>query len=104
VDGDTVELDIDVGLRLTVRSQRGQLAGVDAPEMSGASRETGQVSSDWLRERIEGREVIVETIKDSAGEDEKEKYGRWLARLWIDGACVNDELVAEGLARVPAYL
>lgn len=103
VDGDTVVLDIDAGLYMTARKQVVRLAGIDTPEMRGPERPAGEIASEWLRSRIEDKDVIVQTIKDKRGDDDRGKYGRWLARIWIDGRCVNDDLLAEGLAVVPGY-
>lgn len=92
VDGDTVHLEVDLGL--DVRLQIGtRLAGIDAPELNTLA---GKASRDYLRLLIPpGTPVTVRTEKDR-----REKYGRYL--VWItmlDGVDVNGLLVAEGHAR-----
>lgn len=99
IDGDSAVIDVDLGMGSWLIGQRFRLAGIDTPEIRGAERPEGLISKAWLVDRVEGREVIIETDKDTRG-----RYGRWIARIWIGGACVNDELLAEGLAKVPAYL
>ena len=102
-DGDTMLLQIDLGFdikhRITVR-----LARINAPEVRGESRLEGFESRDFLIDKIFGEEgsvdnsVIVKTYKDR-----KEKYGRYLAEVYLNGSCLNDELVRLGLAIYKEY-
>ena len=90
IDGDTVDVRVDLGFHVGLKV-RTRLFGLDAPEVSTPE---GRVSRDRLRERLPaGAEVRIETFK-AAGD----KYGRWLATIWLDGASVNEWLVVEGLA------
>jgi len=97
-DGDTITVRIDLGLRVfTV--QRLRLARIDAWEVRGTERPAGLVARDWLRSKILGKEVIVETLKDKAG-----KYGRYIAEVeTLDGGNVNDMLVSNGHASYRSY-
>lgn len=92
-DGDTITVDIDLGFSIFMRSQSIRLVRINAPEVRGSSAEMGAKSRDALRGKILGKTVTLKTIKDT-----KEKYGRWLAEVWIDGVCINDWLLTEGLA------
>jgi micrococcal nuclease len=96
-DGDTVTAEIDLGLKIAIKGEKLRLHRINAPEMRGDEKLAGKASRDYLRSRILGKEVILETIKDKQG-----KYGRYLAEIWLeeDGAIVNinDELVAKGFA------
>jgi micrococcal nuclease len=92
-DGDTITVDVDLGFSIFMRSQSIRLARINAPEVRGSNAEMGAKSRDALREKILGKTVTLKTIKDT-----KEKYGRWLAEVWIDGVCINNWLLAEGLA------
>lgn len=94
-DGDTIRVDIDLGFGLHMQDVRLRLAGIDAPEIRGESRIDGLVTRDRLRSLILDRWVTVETIRDSQG-----KYGRYLAHVHVDGKCVNNILLDEGLADV----
>jgi len=101
VDGDTVDLEvrIDCGFRIRTSFQdRFRLYGINAPETRGPERPEGLRSTEALREWCEGKEVVVETLKDKKG-----KYGRYLAILWLDGVNLNARLVEEGLAREQEY-
>ncbi|MFC1468001.1 helix-turn-helix domain-containing protein [Verrucomicrobiota bacterium] len=101
-DGDTCRVDIDLGLGMWLRNEKLRLVRINAPEMTGPEKAAGAASRDFLRGLIDGREVIIETLKDRRG-----KYGRYLAEIWLeqDGVWlnVNDELVAAGHAVYQAY-
>ena len=101
-DGDTCRVDIDLGLGMWLRNEKLRLVRINAPEMTGAEKAAGTISRDFLRELIDGKEVIIETVKDRRG-----KYGRYLAEIWIQqGECwinVNDELVEKGQAEYKEY-
>lgn len=91
VDGDTLHLDVDQGfdchILLTVR-----LAGINTPENSTPE---GKNVTAYLKELIEGKQVIITTIKDK-----KEKYGRYLADIYLDGVNLNDDLLSKNYAEV----
>lgn len=102
-DGDTCTADIDLGLGIWVRGEKIRLARINAPEVRGEEREAGIRSRDFLRGRIEGREVIIRTIKD-----QKEKYGRYLGEILSEDENgnplnINDLLVAERHAAYAEY-
>jgi micrococcal nuclease len=101
-DGDTITVEIDLGLKTSVKGEKLRLHRINAREMRGAEKEQGRLSRDYLRGRILGKEIIIETIKDRRG-----KYGRYLAEIWLeeDGEFVNinDELVQKGHAEYKDY-
>ena len=97
-DGDTITVDIDLGLGIWVHSEKLRLHRINAPEVRGESRPQGIESRDWLREQVLGKEVIVQTIKDKKG-----KYGRYLAEVWLEGQNINDSLVENGFAEYKEY-
>ena len=99
VDGDTIDVDIDLGFDISFTS-RVRLAGIDTPE----SRTTDK------REKVLGLEVkqrLKELLSKSSSlviktekPDSTEKYGRSLGWLFIDGAekSINEGLIADGYA------
>ncbi len=97
-DGDTVTVTIDLGFNIDFGELTLRLYGIDAPEMRGPEKVEGRKSRDWLRERLAGREFIVQMIRDRKG-----KYGRYLAIIWVDGVNVNEEMVRLGLAEKKDY-
>lgn len=96
-DGDTITVRVDLGFH-THRIERLRLARIDAWEVRGEERPAGLVARDWLRSQILGRDVIVSTIKDKTG-----KYGRYIVEVTVDGANLNDALVANSHAKYQDY-
>ncbi len=101
-DGDTCRVDIDLGLGIWIRNEKLRLVRINAPEMTGPDKALGTASRDFLRGLIDGREIIIETVKDRRG-----KYGRYLAEIWMgqEGVWinVNDALVTAGHAVYQDY-
>jgi micrococcal nuclease len=95
-------VDIDLGLSTWKRGETIRLARIDAPELRGASAKRGVKSRDHLKSLIEGKEVMVATIRDK-----REKYGRYLGEIWLLSGKrytnVNDMLVAAGHAMYKSY-
>lgn len=96
VDGDTVELNIDLGFRMWMRANC-RLYGVNTPELNS--------SLDVVREKaIEAKEFVESKLKpgdkSSILSKKLDKYGRPLVRLFYgeEAKCINDELLEEGLA------
>ena len=93
-DGDTFTADIDLGFGVWLKKQTIRLFGINAPEIKGEFRSLGLTSKDRLSELTINKEILLETIKDK-----KEKYGRWLGVVSVDGKNVNNLLVEEGFAK-----
>jgi micrococcal nuclease len=78
VDGDTVDLVIDLGFD-TSRHERFRLYGIDAPE---TRTEAGKASKAWLWDALQPLEAIyVQTIQLET-KAKRDKYGRFLAVLY----------------------
>lgn len=93
VDGDTVDLRVDLGFDVAL-NQRYRLSGIDAPERGKAG---GTEATAWLTEKLSTRaEIIVKTSKDS-----REKYGRYLAEIYLlgDATSLNQQMIEAGHAR-----
>lgn len=101
-DGDTIRVDIDLGLKTWVKNEPLRFARIDAPEVRGSDKEKGKASRDFLRSKIMDHDIIVETMRD-----EKGKYGRYIAEIWLkeedDYTNINDLLVEEGHAIYKEY-
>ena len=89
VDGDTLHLSVDLGFDIK-RRDTFRLYGLNAPEMS---TEAGVAARDWLVQTLTEGVLIITTRKDR-----REKYGRYLATLWIDHVNVNEAMIAAGHA------
>ena len=78
VDGDTVDLVIDLGFD-TFRHERFRLYGIDAPEMR---TKEGKEAKKWLWDALQPLEAIyVQTIQLET-KAKRDKYGRFLAVLY----------------------
>lgn len=93
VDGDTIDVDIDLGFFTVLHRQRIRLHGIDAPEVRGSERFSGLESKAWLKHKIEGKEIELVTFKDAKG-----KYGRWLGVVYFKNRNINQLMVEKGLA------
>ncbi len=80
VDGDTIDVDIDLGFDISF-SSRVRLAGIDTPESrtsDKAEKVLGLESKEYLKSKIkEAKSVVIKTEKM----DSSEKYGRILG--WV---------------------
>lgn len=98
VDGDTVDLQIDLGFSVFIK-QRCRLFGINAPEKRGATKEAGLAAQAFLESLVPvGAKLTIETIKDQQG-----KYGRYLVRLHKDNWCINNAMVLHGHAKWKDY-
>lgn len=90
VDGDTVDMNIDLGFHLTMAG-RFRLDGIDTPERGRPGSLEAKARAEALAPV--GSHVMVLTEKG-------DKYGRWLAVVCPpEGPPVNVTLVYEGLAK-----
>ena len=95
IDGDTVEVDIDLGCGL-IKRERVRMLGINAPEMRGKSRAAGEKSKEYLT-RLLSPHVESLTLKTAKGRT-RGKYGRFLATIWAGGIDVNQTMVRDGYA------
>lgn len=101
IDGDGIEVSIDLGLRLYHTVQI-RLAGIDAPELSGPSRPAGIEAAVALGDLVRGKQVYLRTRKDGRS------FSRYVADCSVEDANgtlidVAEALIAAGHAvRVPA--
>jgi micrococcal nuclease len=99
VDGDTIDVDIDLGFDISF-SSRVRLAGIDTPESrttNKAEKVLGLEAKEYVKSKIkDAKEVVIKTEKM----DSSEKYGRILGWLFLDGSkvSVNEQMIADGYA------
>lgn len=97
IDGDTVDLDIDLGFGLTL-SQRVRLKNINAPETKTLDLEEkakGLEAKEWLKKELSPqKEWIIETTKE-------DKYGRILGTIYCAGdpIAINERMLREGIAK-----
>ena len=100
LDGDTVDIDLDLGFKIILANQRVRMAGVDTPESRTTIAEEkvrGQLSKKKLAEKLPiGSWQIIETQKPDSNDD---KFGRILGVFILeDGTRVNDWLIQNNYA------
>jgi len=99
VDGDTVDVDIDLGFGVWLRNERVRIMGIDTPE-SRTSNEVeklfGKAAKERLKELLENGGILV-TTEEKDGEDMRGKFGRILGDFKLpDGRLVTEVMIAEG--------
>ena len=105
VDGDTLEVTIDLGFKITT-VQKLRLAGINTPETYNVKKDSeeyqkGMLSKNYVEKRISENDnmILIETEKVP------EKYGRYVTKVWFENQekTLNDELVEKGLAAYVKY-
>ena len=100
---DTVTANIDLGFHMWIHGEKLRLARINAPEVRGKEKKQGKVSRDWLRKKILGKTIIIQTTKRKNGKEKQGKYGRYIVELYQNGENINDRLVKSGLAKYKDY-
>jgi micrococcal nuclease len=99
VDGDTVDVDIDLGFNIVLTNERVRIMGIDTPESRTSDpveKVFGLAAKERLKELL-GKESILKTEVSKDGEDMKGKFGRILGDfLTDDGRRVTDIMIEEG--------
>jgi micrococcal nuclease len=93
VDGDTIDMIVDLGFKTYIQD-RFRLYGIDTKEMNSpddAIREEAKRAKEFLTNMLFNKKVVIKTYK-------KDKYGRYLADVFLDGSKVNDILLEVNLA------
>ncbi len=103
LDGDTIDVTIDLGFEL-FKKERVRIAGVDTPEKRTKNLEEkalGLDATNWLKDKLEGAisgddDLIIRTeLVGGVG-----KYGRLLGWCYIgdDTVSLNEQMIEEGYA------
>jgi len=103
VDGDTIDVTIDLGFDLT-KKERVRVAGIDTPEKRTRDLEEkalGIDATNWLKEKLTNTirgddELVIRTeLRGGVG-----KYGRLLGWLYIgeSNVSINEQMIQLGYA------
>lgn len=99
VDGDTVDLDVDLGFYMTARL-RFRILGVDTPELRGGTAESKRKAREAKKfvedELTAAHDKTLDIVTEKA-----DSFGRWLADIYYtkpDGVprSLADELILNG--------
>ena len=103
VDGDTIDVTIDLGFDL-YKKERVRVAGVDTPEKRTRDKEEKELGIDatnWLKKKLEdalkGEDNLVIRTELVGGVG---KYGRLLGWLYLGDAesSLNEQMIEQGYA------
>ena len=103
VDGDTIDVTIDLGFDL-YKKERVRVAGVDTPEKRTRDLEEkalGYDATNWLKDALDGAiagddDLVIRTELDGG----VGKYGRLLGWLYIgdEEVSLNEQMIEQGYA------
>ena len=81
VDGDTVDVDIDLGFGVWLKKERIRMFGIDTPESRTRDldeKKYGLMAKDYITKLLDDEGgIVLKTRKDAEGKD-----GRILGELW----------------------
>jgi len=105
VDGDTVDIDIDLGFGVWLNDERVRIMGIDTPESRTSDKVEdlfGEAAKARLKELLKHGGKLI-TTEDRKGEDMKGKFGLILGDFYVERwegkkERVTDILVEEGHA------
>jgi micrococcal nuclease len=99
VDGDTVDVDIELGFGVVLANERVRIMGVDTPESrtsDDVEKLFGLASKNRLKDLL-GEVAILKTQISKDGEDMKGKFGRILGDFVApDGRMITEIMIEEG--------
>mgnify|MGYP000208941346 FL=1 len=101
IDGDTVDIDLDLGFGVWLRDERVRIMGIDTPESRTSDKIEkifGLLAKDRLNSLLGGEAILLSQVT-KGGENMKGKFGRILGNFkTIDGKDVAETLMNEGHA------
>jgi len=99
VDGDTVDVDIDLGFGIRLTDERVRIMGIDTPESRTSDKVEkifGLAAKNRLKELL-GEVTTLKTQIAKDGEDMRGKFGRVLGDfIGKDGRLVTEVMIEEG--------
>ena len=95
VDGDTVDVDIDLGFGISLNNERVRIMGIDTPESrtrDKVEKKFGLAAKARLKELL-GKDTVLKTQIGRGGEDMKGKFGRILGDFLVDSKKAGEILI-----------
>lgn len=106
IDGDTVDIDLDLGFGIWVRNERVRIHGIDTPESrtrDKVEKKFGLLAKDFVKKMLPVGSVQT-LVTEKPGDDSKGKFGRILGKFKVydeknDAWCfMSDIMIREGYA------
>lgn len=99
VDGDTFDMDIDLGFHIHIH-ERVRLLGVDTPEKFSEEKELGLIMKEFAETNFLGKEVIIRPTKANA-DINTDSFGRWLVNvILMDGREISEIYNSLGVNKI----
>ena len=100
VDGDTVDVDVDLGFGMIYKKQRVRMVAIDTPESRTRDLEEkfyGKQSKYFLESLLKDQKIQLVS-------HDKGKFGRILGELFVDGVEISiNQLMIDNYRAVPYY-
>ena len=96
VDGDTVDVDIDLGFGMTYKKQRVRMMGIDTPESRTRDLEEkfyGKQSKYFLEGLLKDKKVQLLS-------HDKGKFGRILGELFVNLEELNEDVISNAAGSI----
>lgn len=103
VDGDTVDVDIDLGFGIWLHDERVRIMGIDTPESRTSDKVEdlfGEAAKARVKELFKSEHIKLITEEDRKGEDMKGKFGRILGDFELEYKQENNAIVMKRLTQV----
>ena len=94
IDGDTVDVDIDLGFGVWLHKERVRIYGIDTPESRTRDKEEkkyGLMAKEFVKQFVKGDSIKLTTQKYDA----KGKFGRILGDIIVDNKSLSDTMIQE---------
>ncbi len=93
IDGDTIVVDLDLGLNIWAHDVVLRLIRINTPELNKEEKEQGLLAKNFLNDLIKDKEIVVKTIK-------VDSWRRWLSEVWLEeNLNLSDHLISLGIAK-----
>ena len=104
IDGDTLDVDIDLGFSMILRGQRLRLLHVNTPERKGSTKKAGDAAWRFVKEWLGSHSnIMIRSRKREPGHAVEDSFGRYLVEVYGDNdqfeqECLNAALLDSGNA------
>ena len=100
IDGDTVDVDVDLGFGIWQNNERVRIMGIDTPESrtrNKIEKKFGLAAKERLKSLL-GKTTVLQTTINKKGVDMKGKFGRVLGDFLLKNKKISKILCEEGHA------
>lgn len=102
IDGDTIEVTVDCLFDIAQKNLQVRLYGIDTPELSSKKleiRTAAKAAKLRLTDLLQGKSVKLTSYKVIDDDLDTDKYGRYLADVYLEDKNINQLMIQEGYAK-----